>query len=402
MTDLYDITVAGLGLMGAAALRYLSQGEGRILGIGPGEPAQWSSHPGVFASHYDQGRITRIMDPDPVWALLAKRSIAAYPALEKESGIQFHWATGGLRCSVDPAAPGDSLHQAAQTGRDLDALFTVMDRDDLARKFPFLSFPASTVGLWEEGEAGYVNPRSLVQAQLTAARKGGATVVRETVQAWQKEGDRVAVRTDSGATYYTRKLLICAGAYTGFLVPGLDIRPKLVSVLLAQVAQEEAQRLQAMPTLIHRFDGNAYHKSLYCLPPVRYPDGKMYIKIGGTAREPNWADSPEQIRGWFHTDGDREEGESLRGILQDLLPGFQAQSYHTRPCVLAYTAYDRPYIDVVDGDGPATGQIFVTAGGCGSAAKSSNEIGRLGAQLTAQGMWADPDLPAHAFTARFR
>ena len=41
-----------------------------------GEPADFASHDGVFSSHYDSGRITRVLDPQLVWAQLALNSWA--------------------------------------------------------------------------------------------------------------------------------------------------------------------------------------------------------------------------------------------------------------------------------------------------------------------------------------
>ncbi|HQF96541.1 MAG TPA: hypothetical protein PLS46_20405, partial [Microthrixaceae bacterium] len=58
----YDVAVVGLGLIGSGALRALTDAGRRCVGVGPGEPADWSNHPGVFASHYDSGRITRHLD----------------------------------------------------------------------------------------------------------------------------------------------------------------------------------------------------------------------------------------------------------------------------------------------------------------------------------------------------
>ena len=45
------------------------------------------------------------------------------------------------------------------------------------------------------------------------------------------------------------------------------------------------------------------------------------------------------------------------------------------------TAHDKPYIDTIVDE-----QLFIATGGNGAAAKSSNEIGRLGA-LLASGQW---------------
>ena len=74
----YAYIVIGKGLLGAAATRHLSATNQRVAVIGPDEPPNRAHHQGVFGSHYDEGRITRILDPNRIWALLAQRSIARY------------------------------------------------------------------------------------------------------------------------------------------------------------------------------------------------------------------------------------------------------------------------------------------------------------------------------------
>ena len=97
MPTTIDIAVIGNGLIGSAASRYLSAAGLNVAAIGPDEPANWKTHTGVFASHYDQGRITRVVDTSPTWATLAKRSIDQYPIIEEASGIRFHHPVGCLR-----------------------------------------------------------------------------------------------------------------------------------------------------------------------------------------------------------------------------------------------------------------------------------------------------------------
>jgi len=41
----------------------------------------------IYGCHYDEGRITRCTDTDPVWALLAQQSINRYKTLEANTGI---------------------------------------------------------------------------------------------------------------------------------------------------------------------------------------------------------------------------------------------------------------------------------------------------------------------------
>lgn len=396
MTTNVDVAVIGNGLIGAAATRYLSAAGLRVAGIGPGEPTDWRKHEGVFASHYDQGRITRIIDPDPVWALLGKRAIAAYSEIAAQSGIQFHYAASCLRVSPNVTAPGDTFLQAEQVGRDLDAALTLEREDEgLNEIFPFLHFPTGSLALWERGGAGYVNPRQLVQAQLTIARQQGATILAEAVTRVQRSAGGATITTASGGELQARKVLIAAGAYSGWLLDQpLDLRRKAVTVLLAALPPAEASRLRAVPSIIYRLDNHPVLASIYALPPIVYPDGKPYLKIGGTLRTPTYLHSAEEVRGWFHGDGNPVEVEALREVLLAMIPGLTVTAFDSKPCVVTYTAHDRPYIAQVDE------AIYVATGGCGAAAKSSNELGRIGALLVEHGNWPY-DLPAELFAAHY-
>jgi sarcosine oxidase len=393
MTKRYDVAVIGNGMIGAAASRYLSGAGLTVAAIGPGEPEEWRTHSGVFASHYDQGRITRIIDPDPLWGLLGKRSLLAYDALEEQSGIRFHGAAGCLRVSPDTTAENDTLLAAEAVGRAHHAVYTVEHTDEgLNEIFPFLHFPDGATALWERGGAGYVNPRQLVQAQLTAATQQGATIIRETVTALTPVHGAVTITTDGGQAIEAGNVLVSAGAYSSWLLPRpLDYQRKAVTVILAELAPAEAERLRALPSIIYRLNNHPVLASIYALPPLLYPDGKHYLKIGGTLHTPNLVTSPAALQTWFHGDGDPLEAAALREVLFTMIPNLAARSVHSRPCVVTYTAHGYPYIAQV------AEQLYVATGGCGAAAKSSNEIGRIGALLVEQeGAW-HYDLPAEFF-----
>jgi glycine/D-amino acid oxidase-like deaminating enzyme len=79
----FKYIIVGRGMMGAAAARHLAKATDGVAVIGPDEPTDKQSHDGVFASHYDEGRITRTIDPDRDWALLANRSIGRYAEIER-------------------------------------------------------------------------------------------------------------------------------------------------------------------------------------------------------------------------------------------------------------------------------------------------------------------------------
>jgi sarcosine oxidase len=63
--------------------------------------------------------------------------------------------------------------------------------------------------------------------------------------------------------------------------------------------------------------------------------------------------------------------------------------------VTSYTRTGYPYADTLQG-----GRIGILTGGNGSAAKSADEIGRMGAEMMRAGQWAY-DLDAAHFRAHF-
>ena len=84
----YKYIVIGKGMIGSAAARHLAERTDGVALIGPDEPRDPANHDGVFADHYDEGRITRILDPHLVWAKLARESIRRYRDMESRSGLR--------------------------------------------------------------------------------------------------------------------------------------------------------------------------------------------------------------------------------------------------------------------------------------------------------------------------
>lgn len=397
MTIIYDVAVVGNGMIGAAATRYLSAQGLRVAALGPSEPVDWQTHAGVFASHYDQGRITRIIDADPVWAQLAERSIAVYPAIEAKSGVTFHYRAGGVWLYPDIPAANARLQQAEAAGHTFGADFERLSAAEAMDQFPFLYAEPGTTVLWERGAAGHINPRSMVQAQLIVAAQQGATIIRETVTGITRRNGVTALTTDAGQTVQAQKVLIANGSYANHLLPRpLAMQLKARTVLLAELDDAEAERLQTFTTMIWWLRDNPVLDSVYSTPAVRYADGKRYIKIGGSKHTPILLETPDDFRNWFQGSGDPEEWNALRAVLHTLLPDLKAAAYGAKPCVVAYTAHNRPYIDCVEPE-----QLYVATGGCGAGAKSCDEIGRIAALLVENGSWTY-DLPAATFAAHWQ
>ena len=381
---MYDIAIIGAGMMGAAALRHLRADfpQLRVCAIGPAEPAERKSHRGVFASHYDQGRITRVLDPSPLWGQMARDSIAQYPLIEAASGIRFHHRAGCLRTADAPEQTAKIDACAARFSPPHQRL----DAEGCRAVHPYLRFSDDFVAWDETGEAGYINPRELVAAQLKAATDNGAHLIRAVVDGLSAKPDSIEISTRCGQTISARKVLLAAGGYSNTLLDAkLQMRTKGHTILLAEVGADEIERLRGMPAIISTFDDPTV-ASLYMLPPVVYPDGKTYIKLGpsGHPAEPYFdaRHDPDALLDWFHSDGLAEVAADMRVALQAMIPGLRTLSSHSVPCLITSTAHGNPYIDALD-----EGRVFVMTGGNGYSAKSSDAIGRLGASFCATGEW---------------
>jgi sarcosine oxidase len=110
----------------------------------------------------------------------------------------------------------------------------------------------------------------------------------------------------------------------------------------------------------------------------------------------NVVDSSDEVRAWFQSDGRADIADALKTVLHRLLPNLKVNTYLCHPCLITTTAHDNPYIDAL-----VPNKIYVTTGGNGSAAKSADEIGRIGAMLTATDKWHS-ELEQDNFRAVFR
>ena len=384
MVPQFQYAVVGRGLTGAAAARHLAEQVAGVVLIGPDEPADRATHGGVFASHYDEGRITRTIDPDENWARFANRSIARYRDIEARSGIGFFGEQGCLISGLTTGRSQDYMASIRDSASKLGVAIERLDDAGLAEKFPYFSFPEGSDAVFEARGAGHVSPRNLVAAQTRLAELAGGTVLRKQVEAIHQRGDHAEIVLADGDLVTAARVLVAAGGFSnkeGLLPERLDLNVYGRTVTFFEVDEAEAQRLSAMPSMI--FEPEDIMVGIYMLPPIRYPNGRFYLKIGGdTVDIP--LETETDVRNWFKTPGDADAREHLIRNMGNLVPGLKIAGIHTESCVTSYTPTGYPAIGWT-----SASSIAVMAGGCGAAAKSSDEIGRLGAELLLHGRIID-------------
>lgn len=388
MTD-FKYIVIGAGMMGAAAARHLSVRTDGVALIGPAEPADRKSHHGVFSSHYDEARITRGFDGDPVWAELAKRSIGRYAEIEEKSGIRFYHEVGCLFTGNGEGLGGAYVSGAMRSKDSLGLTVETYNPEALASRFPMFSLPPDHQGWFEPRNAGYVNPRALVRAQIAIAEQQGASVLRQTASKVFDSGSGVEVETLEGQRYTAEKVIVAAGGFTNMadiLPVKVDMAATGRTIAFFELDAEKQQAFEGMPATIVLAENE--DDIVYILPPVRYPDGKVYLKIGGES-EKGKLETLDQAIGWFHSDGTASEVEFLVRRAIELMPALAGCPVTSGSCVASITRTGYPHIGYT-----SSPNIAALTGGNFVSAKSSDEIGRLGAVLLLEGQLGEDDFAA--------
>lgn len=381
----FKYIVIGGGMMGAAAARYLSQRSDGVALIGPEEPQDYQSHAGVFASHYDEARITRRFDADLLWASFAERSIDRYREIEDASGIPFYSEAGCLFAGPQPRSDADYLYRATGIARSMGLDVEKLQSTSLQSRFPQFAFPSHVMGYYEPTHAGHINPRALVRAQTVLARRGGVSHIDAVVTAVRDEGSRVCVEA-AGETYHAERVLIAAGAFSNInnLLPrALDMRAAPRTVVFFELGDAALEVFGKMPSTIVFTDREEDH--VYILPPVRYPDGKIYLKLGGDI-ETGDLTRLEDLQAWFRSSGNSAERERLIETALQLMPALAGCPTSSAACVASFTPTGRPYAGFT-----GSSRIAVLTGGNFVAAKSSDELGRLGSVLLLEGGLGEDD-----------
>lgn len=378
----FEVAVVGGGMIGSAAARHLAEAGHSVVVIAAPEPPQWSDGDGPFASHYDAGRITRVSSADPVWAELAARSIRRYADIEARSGISFH----------DPRG-------LAWIGHDVEAAITpAVDRGGDARPVSAEWLAANTGiaappirGLqcaYEGAPAGVVSPRHLVAAELRLAELAGATIVYGAVDSLARSGQACQV-TGRFGDFAADRVLLATGAYGAQLAGvSLGMERRLRTIVRADVGPGVD-----IPSLIADDVVHPELEGIYWVPPVVYPDGSVLLKIGGDFLPVETASANSDIDAWFAGGGSTAEAAALHATMTTLLPNAEVRSWDKQPCVVTYTSTGYPHIGWIDD------QVAVAVGGCGSSAKSCDELGHVAAMLLSGQDMTDENLNVGLFSA---
>ncbi len=387
----YDVIVVGAGLMGSAAARHLALGGAKVALIGPAEPEHRHHHTGVFSSHYDAARITRKLDSRPNWARFSQAAIGRYAEVAQQGEQPFFSPVGAIIAGPEHGAGSDFIHAVSRNAQADGVAHQALRGADLRDRFPYFAFPEGVLALHEAEAAGWVDPRAYVRAEIAAARKLGVTVYRTEVAQLNENPGGVQAVCLGGQVITGAKAIVACGAFSkakGLLPAPLPIAAYARTIAFFELDAAEVARLHDMPSVVYLPPDLVTDP--YILPPVRYPDGKTYIKIGGDPVD-HALETVDEMKAWFRTDGNPEVGRFLEGLLLSLMPDLSYRSVTTGSCVTCFTPHGNPLIY------HQTDRLIALTAGNGAGAKCADELGRLGAIVASGGT-----IPATTYPGSFR
>ncbi|WP_067797996.1 NAD(P)/FAD-dependent oxidoreductase [Actinomadura formosensis] len=397
----FDVAVVGAGPIGAATARHLADQGAHVLIVGPAEPPDYAGHDGVWSGHYDQGRLGHILEVPLVASLLAARSIRRFGELTERTGVEFTHPVHSLAvmpAALDGREPsewfdlGRLKRNAEDVGHPVEHLSAARLRD----RYPGLTFEPGHECVVQR-DALIVNPRGLTAAELTAATAAGATLVRDEITAITAEGPGRRLTARSGSSWTANTVVVATGASTnagGLLPRRLAMDTFGATVVLVEVPDPAAVELPAIMYFKQRGQKLLYGGIV--MSPLRYPDGRWYIKCSGDSLLGNPLTTRDEISAWVRTGGSTDDIAPTLTLLRELLPAETAAAFgqaRVRPCLVSSNHTGHPYIDHADEN-----LIVVVEGERGVMA--ADELGRLTASLASTGRWSD-GIPHQLFQAEW-
>lgn len=364
---LYDVIVLGLGGMGSAAAFHLASRGLRVLGLDQFPPTHNRG-----SSHGHTRVIRQAYFEHPSYVPLLIRAYELWRELEREAGEPLLLLPGGLMMGAETS---DVVAGTIASARMHGLPHEILNRDEIARRFPLFQLPKHTVGVFEKA-AGIVFCERAVSAHLRCAQRSGAELhFNEAAVDWQAiPGGGVMVRTASG-TYAASQLVVTPGPWAPQLLR--DIAVPLVVERQVLYWFRPAMGIadfvpQKFPVYIwQRPDG----ATPYGFPALDGPAGG--VKIAFYRKPFSEVCTPETVDRQVRND---EIGE-MRQAIREFLPALDGELVAATTCLYTLT----PDLNFIIGTHPGFPQVQVAAGFSGHGFKFCSVVGEILADLVTKG-----------------
>jgi sarcosine oxidase len=310
---------------------------------------------------------------------MLKRAHTLWRETGERAGLRLLHVTG----SIDLAPEGAGFVESSRdSAREHGLAHEVIDRAEIARRFPAFHLPAGHIGMWQP-DGGFVASEKAIFAHVGLAQAAGAEIrTHEPMLDWKPTAQGgVEVRTARGR-YTAGHIVLTAGAWMRDFVPAYatQMRPMRQAIGWFSVRRPELFREGAFPVFILTVEeGNFYGFPLYEHPG---------FKLGGPhfGREPLDPDDPDR------TPSPRQVA-LIRACLKRYIPDAAGAPLTVKGCIYTCTPDDHFVIDRV----PGVPQAIAFSPCSGHGFKFASVMGEIAADLVTKG--STPfDLSPFAFT----
>jgi sarcosine oxidase len=355
-----EYTVVGLGALGSGAAYQLARRGADVVAL---EQFELGHERG--ASH-DHSRILRHSYHTPGYVRLTMDAYEDWAVLEDSSGEELTTRVGGL--DLFPADTETPVTDYTDSLEAWDIDFEVLDVAAMKTRFPQFTLPDGTTGLYQRRGSIAAAARGTAAMQTQARRLGAEIRDRTPVQGLRDLGDAGVEVHTADDTFVSRRVIVCADAWTNHVLAGLDWSVPLTTTLeqVTYFQPEHPERFAqgSMPLWIWMDD-----PCFYGMPTYGEQTIKMAEDCGGA--EVTGDDRP--------FDPDPERLKRLADFVAKTIPD-AGPPVRSKTCLYTLT-HDRDFLL-----GPVPGHESVLVGiGAGHGFKFSPTIGRILSELAADG-----------------
>ena len=359
MNQTPDFLIVGAGIYGATAALELHRRGHRVQLIDPGP----LPHP--LAASTDISKVVRMeygIDDD--YMAIVDEAISGWLRWNEELGEVLYHQTGVTMLTRSAMAEGGFEFESYRRLRGRGHHPERLDADAISQRFP-----AWKTGAWVDGfynpRAGFVESGRVVAALIERAHEAGVTVVAgQTADKLVRDDSRVtAVKTREGETLVAGHVIVCAGAWTPYLLP--ELRPVMKSSGHPVFHLKTDRTELFTPPAFAVFTADIANTGWYGFP-LHPREDVLKIANHGVGREVH----PELDERMVTADDET----ALRRFLSGTFPALvEAPIVYTRRCLYCDTLDEHLWID----RHPEIDGLTVAAGGSGHAFKMAPVLGDL-------------------------
>ena len=283
-----------------------------------------------------------------------------------------------------------------------------VDKNFVQERWTFLAPSDNCYGCFSKRYNGHISVRNLVKACQIVAKKNGVKIISEVATSITKETDgHYTIVLENGDFLSSKKIVVACGSFTNFynLMPDgkqLDFQLLGHTVLKFELDEKTLENMAEMPSMMCKPKLDPGY--VYVLPPIRYPNGKTYLKIGHIVLPSSqdecglgkFLKTSSDVQKWYCQDDYPKARKYFESVFKTMYPDVKALSKELDFCVMAFTASGKQMIGFVEEN------FVVAAGGNGKSAKFGLQIGKICADSVVKGEWDCDVLDPENFRVRFK